>query len=1347
MHTQRLLWTALPNGLRADGRRLRVSVLLSPRLVNTDDPDAVLSSFPDLLAWPAVARGARYEVVLNGLTVPAELVSAPDDGVWRRVFPDETPVSPRAFEDRRGTTVLSFPVAGVERDIADLYGRLAAEADGELPLLDDMRGRFGALGRGLRALGEEQLLQQLRTRDVDPAEADPVRRLSLANLYHTPLAAKETKTFAPTDPDDPREEVSWTTHALAPLPAPHSFRRTVDFHARVSALGHHPDLMRATGIVLDLEVDRDKVPDGAGTLAVLVTWVSQPETAVLGVGLEPDVLPRTSILLREDRFEARSRTPADPPVVDGHLVLADRGFDVVQLDVNGSALKVRQFAIGMFQAPAGLPSDADDAKVPDPVATPADRTGAPALRSGGLTLAMRGRAKDLTARFASSGAMEDALAAGTEPLLFAEDLVRGFRPEVLDDATGAWRSLVRRDTQVTFLSDLESLDVEDNEGVVRLAASSAADGSHPDVVKLYEGLFTWSGWSLAAPPVGRTVARDDSVTDSASVAPDGLPLEVEHRVRARSLPSLRYGRRYRARVRVVDLAGNALPFDPDRPSPSRAETEDAEYLRYEPIEAPTLALVGTGAAAEHPSYGEDLATAAIRSLNDKPADNDIPTTQVVRRHVVPPLSAQQLAERHGMLDFAGRVDATTYAMLASRDAALPEAVHPVTAKGFPAVAPGAGLPFLPDPLARDLVVYLAGRLGPGSVEEVRASWFGVGSVWPDARPLRIEAYEPADPAAVPELDPASGVLRVPLAKADHLRLRVSHMLSDEALRLFGMWRWAAAHLPADPAARDALQELVRTGRHWMFTPWRDLELVHAVQRPLVTPELRQLTASRPLGTTVAQLRFATPVDSRSTVKLEMFGRWLDPIDDPAQDGPRARVGGGARAAELPLRRLEAPGVDPPGTQQWLRRPVTHEFGDTRYRRVGYRLTGTTRFTRFLPPPLQEPGHADDLTVTSEEAVTWIPSSAPPPAPDVVYVMPTFGWSRTLDGVSGRSWRGGGGLRVYLRRPWLTSGYMEMLGVVLPQAGTPAPDPKAAAFLTQWGADPTWGASGVPGSAPASGRFALAVTEGPIAQARLDSVIPDREGELPAGPFELTGLPLPGVPAPTTVDVAPHLVRWDPERRLWYADLVIEPGESYTPFIRLALARYQPVSAPGAHLSTVAVTEVVQLLPDRLLTLTRMTESSYQIAVYGTGPEQGRNQVEVQVERALTGAGDLAWTDLEGVRIRDVPQRPDLPERQDLPGRPDMPRGPSWHDVADKLIGEHRFDELLQRLDLLDLLRPPLLRNLEVHMPRKSAEGERFRLVVTEWEVRSVDPHQLKPAPPPGRDPRRRPVYVETVDLV
>jgi len=1330
MLTQRVVWTALPNGFTEDRRRLRISLVVSPRLVDDEHPESELSFFPDWLDWPSIAQDARYEMVLNNATVPATVVSTPDSATWRRIFPSDTPVTSRVFEDRRDTKVLGFPVADVERDMADLYGRLAVEAADELPLLDDMRGRFGPLGRGLRALTEAELLEELRHGDGRPPTGDIVRRLGYANLYHTPLSAPEPGEYSPAGPDDPREYSTWQSHALVPLPPATSFKRQIDVHARVSALAQYPALLRLCALVVDLEVDRDMVPDGNDTLAALVGWNAGAGGVVV---TEADVLPETAIFLVDDTFEVRSRIPNDPPVVDGHLVLADNGFDVVQLDVNGSALKARQFAIGMFQAPPGRRQAQEDVALADPVADPPDRTGAPALRSGGMTLAMRNRAGDLESRFASSGAMEDAVTAGSPPQLFLEDIVRGFHPEVMEDASGEWRSLVRRDSRITFVSDLDELVVEDNEGLVRLAASAAADGSNPDVVKLYEGLFTWAGWSLSAPPVGRSVGRKDEVKDAASVAPDGLPLEVEHHVRRRSLPSLRFGRRYRLRVRVADLAGNAVLFDASRPSPHRAETEDVEYLRYEPIEAPTFALVGPPSAAEHPSYGEDLATAAIRSLNATPADNAVPTSATVHRHVVPPLGPQQLAERHGMLDLGGRLDPATYSLLVSRDAALAEVPHPVTAKSYPTAAAGVTAPFLPDPLAQNLLVTISGRTSAASPEVVRVPWYPGASTWPDAELLPIEAYEPTDPGDVPEYDAVTGVLRIPLVKADHVRVRVSHEVTDQALRVLGMWRWAREHLTGGAAAQDALLERIREGRHWMFTPWRDLEFVHAVQRPLVQPGFERLKVKRALGKTVAELQFSTPVDSRSTVKLEVFGRWIDPVDDLEEPGPRAQIGGGARAAELPLRRLEAAGVAPPGRRQWLRQPVTHEFGDTRYRRVGYRLTGTTRFTKFMPPPLQEPEYTDDLTVISDETVSWVPNSAAPPAPDVVYVVPTFGWSRVGDDSSRRSWRNGGGLRVYVRRPWLVSGFMEMLGVVLPHAGAAVP-PASSVLVTQWGSDPTWTAAGVPASSPSPASFGLSVTSSPIDQSRLDPTIPLGEGDLPPGPLNTNKLTLPGAQVPTTVDVVPHLVRWDPDRQLWYADIVIRSGLEYMPFIRLALARYQPVSADGAHLSPIARAEILQLLPDRMLTMTTVADRVYRIGVYGVGPDQGENLVVLDVERKPQAGGDLSWEILDGVRIRDVPRIPALPQLTHDDAR-----------TAQLLIDEDRIHELFLRPDLVQLLRPPL-REVEITLPRGPLDGERFRVVVTEFEQRDADAHHLDPEPPAGRDPRRRPVYVETVEL-
>ena len=439
-----------------------------------------------------------------------------------------------------------------------------------------MRRRFAPLGAQVLQRRPTDLLDGLRQRrEQAERDLDAVwLRLNLVDLYTTSLSATQRDRYEKTGPDDPREDVEWDTHALVPLPPPESFSRTIDVHAIVTALAQFPLLLRLTGLVVDLEVPRDAFPVPlTGPLAARVTWTSLPETAAAGVTVLPDLCPFTQTRLDQGVFTPVSLTPAAPTQVDGFAQLAPGEVTVSQVDLNGSALKLRQFAITMAQHPGT--SDAPAPK--NPVAVQPDRTGTPSLRSGGLTVAMRRRANQLENQFDRSGAMDDADGAGTPVLVYAEDLVRGYHAEVLDHAAPEWRALGRRDTRYTFVADSTGLDDEDNEGIVRLAASKAADGSHPNVLKLYEGLFTWSGWSLAAPPIGRAVTPEDSVGDSTGVAPVGLPLDVDHRVRPRSLPVLRFGHRYSFRLRVVDLAGNALGFDPGRgspgtPRPSRPRT-------------------------------------------------------------------------------------------------------------------------------------------------------------------------------------------------------------------------------------------------------------------------------------------------------------------------------------------------------------------------------------------------------------------------------------------------------------------------------------------------------------------------------------------------------------------------------------------------------------------------------------------------------------------------------------------------------------------------------------------------------------------------------------------------------
>jgi len=76
--------------------------------------------------------------------------------------------------------------------------------------------------------------------------------------------------------------------------------------------------------------------------------------------------------------------------------------------------------------------------------------------------------------------------------------------------------------------------------------------------------------------------------------------------------------------------------------------------------------------------------------------------------------------------------------------------------------------------------------------------------------------------------------------------------------------------------------------------------------------------------------------------------------------------------------------------------------------------------------------------------------------------------------------------------------------------------------------------------------------------------------------------LPG----STVTVVGFLPRWDDSRSLWTVDLDLPTAGHYFPFIRLALARFQPRALSDVRLSSVMLADFVQTAPDRLLTVAR-----------------------------------------------------------------------------------------------------------------------------------------------------------------
>jgi len=210
-------------------------------------------------------------------------------------------------------------------------------------------------------------------------------------------------------------------------------------------------------------------------------------------------------------------------------------------------------------------------------------------------------------------------------------------------------------------------------------------------------------------------------------------------------------------------------------------------------------------------------------------------------------------------------------------------------------------------------------------------------------------------------------------------------------------------------------------------------------------------------------------------------------------------------------------------------------------------------------------------------------------------------------------RHGNGLRVWLDRPWFSSGDGELLGVVIPQAGDGSfwkIDPNIKSFVTQWGRDPFWN-SAMPTTQAKETDFAARVTSEPLS-------LQEKSG--------------------AQVIVVGHRVNWDNSRRLWYCDIEIGTLATYMPFVRLALVRYQPNALSGAKISKVVLTDFAQVLPRRHATV-KIEDNKVTAALRGPNPlsgpmkqelnslDSGRNRVELVLQtRSRFLLSDLVWQD-------------------------------------------------------------------------------------------------------------------------
>jgi hypothetical protein len=1204
--TTRILWTVLPNGI-VDGKHLRFSLYASPRL-ETSAPD-VLGSFPispKVGSLAARVLDMSLAVTIGGLSAKAERIKLPgmpdpDKELSAFLLPETTPVRGFAVKDNTARNVRSFDVAVLSHALDAIATEAASQGTKGFPVWGDPKSPLAQLLQALAQVGLSQgegPLAQGKVQDQARLATDgQLLKLagSLSDPAHAAIAGEFLRAYffylrAPRK----AEYDATIKHPQIVADAP-------EFHEILTALGDNPTLLRQLGVVSDWVIPNAIVPGQLPGDMVLAGLGALPKEATIAV-LENSAFdgvvnekPATAYRISPAGFLPRPDVNRPSDINEGMLRMgAKTGFAVVSRDVDGGAIKVLDHAVNVARW-----------QLKDAKNTPESHS-LPVSRSAGLTVAKQGRAAVTTKSFQVALKLEAATRGNPTPgssLLYADDVRRGYRVDVYVAEVNKWYSLVARGGAYTVGGT--TFAPGDAEGYVKSSGGTSEIGDTGPSARLFvhEALFGWDGWSLAARRPGKAVMLDSAV-DVAN-EPKHVPVKTEWRVTPGTLPKLRYGRTYQLRARVVDLAGNSLPFSDEttKVMPSDAPTAAVKYLRHEPISAP--ALVPQRAFGE----GESLERLVIRGDRDVPAEKYAAITlgpdgmprYVGRsfRHVAPPKTSQIEAETLGMLD---GFDAATQHHISSKEEgtfldtvifdwktggeqSVTDGVlvskHgnslPIMPKGK-ALAEGeyvvhtsdaATLPYLPDPLSHGVSVWSTALRTDEASPHVPSPFVDEG--WPAVRVSRFRLVEaaPGNPASITA--DANGNILVRLPPGTILPAKMASLPAEVAAKTMALWEAAVA---GDKVG-------TQTGRNWTISPARDVTFVHAVQHPLVPAVIGKFYSPyRASGDTSVVVRGDMKVHGRSTSDVDMRAAWTDLVDRTTEDKATYELHTG-RAFELKVTYQQDTRAIGDGKEQGAR----HELGDTKHRNIAYRPDSVSRYREYFPLEVivdpanvttpGELGMGGVLVPTDagqpyfRDGMLNVPSSARPVPPQVLYVIPTFRWETSPDGSTVT--RKGRGLRIYLDRPWFTTGVGERLAVLV-EPGSAA----ARQYVSEWASDPLWTAT-APKEDLARKHFADVTyppDSGDVA------THPERTYKRVVGPFSLAE-----DPSLTAVAVA-LMPEFHEERKLWFVDVELDPGAgAYFPFVRLALARCQPDSIGGHELSTVVKAEIAQLTPDRTATVT------------------------------------------------------------------------------------------------------------------------------------------------------------------
>ncbi|MCH0542094.1 hypothetical protein I3F58_21525 [Streptomyces sp. MUM 203J] len=1178
MTMETVVWTLLPDPMAqttTDGLA-HLSLMFGLRLSGTPTGGAndllPLTEFRNVRSWPdfPFRLSVRFRLD-NGASTTCEATVEPvaQNTLWGELF-SGAKARPFVFDRTVATKPLeSYPAHLLWRSLREEYARMFAPSDspdaevlpgvsldGEPPGGTD---GWTSIDRLVRLVGADAPARMADARSAllrqgvlsDEFEDDPYGWARLAG-FHQPFAL----------PHDDEGEA-----AVGPkLKTPER-----DFHGLLAALADHPGLMERLGLVRRVTVPLPPILEEGRPTDIQAVPLDHPSVIV--------DQPFTRCVLRRGRLVLARSNGTEAAL---YLPLDDTdSYEVVDVDLDAAALGLQAYAVML----AGLPRDREP-----------PRLLAPALRSDGISVVENDRQIAFREHLREALEMDEDLEQASTPgeaiTLHADNVLQGYRVDVFDQSSGRWYPLCRRTGRYSVRGHDGALPIDD-EGTVCDALTEGVDADGNELLRLHQYLFRWSGWSLVAELTGKMIDTSEQLQDPGPVPDAALPFSSTVQPTPGTLPSLRYGRTYRFRARLVDLAGHSVPFS-TRPTSGEPASPPLRYSRYEPVPAPVL-------VPRRPvTPGESVVVLVVRTDNsDAAAPAPGPTCE---RHLLAPKASVQLLERHGVLDVAGenRLDPAVYDLLERLDSGVVEGTPDAGAGGTPYKdADSMQLPWPCDPLSSGTALHgLPGML------ELLAPW-PQGSGWHERFPLRLVVVPGAVGGAeqIPVVDLAARVIRVTVPPAATHTALLSSMLNPGDEDLLALWRWYTESAGRADDEFDELRARVAAGLLAQLTPRTELRLIHAVRCPVVGPEFGRASVERGPGETAYVL--ADPgmtLHEASTLSVHTEAAWTEYVDDPTQEKPTETPGRAvlrqneeAVRADRSNRPVPYDEDDASGRAGTVTAPfeARHDVGDTRHRAVRFTPVGVSRFVSYFTQSRKvrlsgtEPERVAAAfvpgTVVVRASVAPVASSGTPADPGPTY---TFGRDFVVDDEDGTVARrdasgipDGAEVLVEFTVPPVTRAGRTITRHVPASTRPPAPAVHSVVPAFQW-------ERGTAGST--------------LTSTRLDGVVrvylqrpwcASGEGELLAvrvlGPHEHAdttsakwatmwgrdpvrhpgSAPVMGYPRPADLlgavdETVPqghamgYPVKYDERRRLWYADVRFQAQNVYQPFVRLRVARLQ-----------------------------------------------------------------------------------------------------------------------------------------------------------------------------------------------